>query len=209
MSYILRYMVPEDVARLTEIDRQSFPLPWSAKTYLYEIVENQTSHMVLIEDQLAIAGGPAGWFRRLLGRDAAQGDVIGFGGMWVISGEAHISIVAVHPNYRRQHFGEVLVNRLLHRALVLGADTCVLEVRAGNEAAQRLYIKYGFEVTGRRKKYYRDNAEDALIMIAGPLDAVYRAKLVALTDALNTQVQVSDLLELTAPIRAPSINPTT
>lgn len=124
--------------------------------------------------------------------------MVGYAGMWVIAGEAHISTIAVHPELRGRGLGEVLLNGLLHRAIALHGDYSVLEVRVSNESAKSLYLKYGYEVVGTRKDYYRDNNEDALLMHLAPLDEKYKGRLVALTEALHRRLMFSDLLMHTA-----------
>ena len=88
----------------------------------------------------------------------------------------HVSTIAVHPDWRGHGVGEALFVHLLETALDLGAVTATLEVRVTNERAQGLYRKYLFEVVGRRKRYYRDNGEDALLMTA-ELPAGYREQM--------------------------------
>ena len=82
----------------------------------------------------------------------------------IVADEVHINNVAVRPEFRGQHIGSELLRHALHQAQQRGATVARLEVRAGNQAAQRLYRHCGFEVDGRRKKYYREPTEDALLM---------------------------------------------
>jgi len=81
-----------------------------------------------------------------------------------MAGEAHISTIAVQPNWRRLGIGELLLVAMLDRATELEADMATLEVRVSNVTAQNLYRKYGFRQVGLRRRYYRDSDEDALIM---------------------------------------------
>ncbi len=92
--------------------------------------------------------------------------------LWLIVDEAHIATIATHPNYRRQGIGERLLVEALTSARAEGAKRAFLEVREGNAAAQSMYLKYGFEVTGLRPKYYRDNGENALLMTRENLNAL-------------------------------------
>ncbi len=78
--------------------------------------------------------------------------------------EAHISTLASHPDWRGQGVGELLLLAMIDRAAEIGGEVVTLEVRVTNNVAQALYQKYGFQVAGRRKGYYSDNGEDALIM---------------------------------------------
>jgi ribosomal-protein-alanine N-acetyltransferase len=93
-----------------------------------------------------------------------EGEIIGYGGMWLILDEAHITNVAVRVSSRGNGVGEKLVHFLIDEASKSGARSMTLEVREGNIAARSLYEKMGFFVEGIRPKYYQDNKEDALIM---------------------------------------------
>jgi len=82
----------------------------------------------------------------------------------VIAGELHVNNVAIRPEYQRRHLGLELLERTLMQAKQRGATVAHLEVRAGNQAAQGLYSRCGFKAVGRRKRYYRNPTEDALLM---------------------------------------------
>jgi len=99
------------------------------------------------------------------GVDRNSDELAGYSGFWLISGEeAHITTLAVHPDFRRQYVGErLLINNILE-ARRRGARWMTLEVRVSNESAQGLYYKYGFKALGTRKHYYQDNSEDALLL---------------------------------------------
>ncbi|HUM68495.1 MAG TPA: ribosomal protein S18-alanine N-acetyltransferase, partial [Chloroflexota bacterium] len=99
--------------------------------------------------------------------------VIGYAGYWLIGDEVHISTVAMHPEWRGKGLGELLLLNMLALAYAHPANIVTLEVRHTNLSAQQLYLKYQFEIVGRRRRYYRDTGEDALIMTAPPLDARY------------------------------------
>ena len=148
---VIAPMEERDIPQVMVIDRHSFANPWSTEAYRYELAQNPAAHFMVA---LAAAGPEAG--RR----------VLGYAGYWLIVDEAHIGTLAVHPDWRRSGLGETLLRALLAQARKLGASTALLEVRAGNLAAQELYRKQGFEEVGRRKGYYRDNGEDALLLTA-------------------------------------------
>jgi ribosomal-protein-alanine N-acetyltransferase len=179
-------MTLDDIPRVLEIDQLSFPLPWSATSYRYELTQNPNSHF-----WVAVTGGavrpeavetkpggvldwlaPSRWFRPPAPPPPAR-SVVGYSGFWFILDEAHISTIAVHPDWRGRRVGESLMVAMLEAALDLNAVTATLEVRVTNDRAQNLYRKYHFEMVGRRKHYYRDNGEDALLMTA-ELGAGYR-----------------------------------
>jgi ribosomal-protein-alanine N-acetyltransferase len=147
IATVIRRMKLNDLDTVLDIDRLSFPLPWSERTYRYELLENRSSHMYVVEvveDQIP--------------------KIVGYVGFWFIVDEAHISTLAVHPDYRGQGIGELLLRTALNGANDLDARIVTLEVRTSNAAAIRLYEKFDFKVVGSRPRYYRDNNEDALLM---------------------------------------------
>ncbi len=91
-------------------------------------------------------------------------ELIAYCGSWHILEEAHITNIAVSPNYRRMHVGEALLKTVIDECYKNMVKYITLEVRAGNATAIALYEKYGFKSLGLRKGYYQDNNEDALIM---------------------------------------------
>lgn len=93
-----------------------------------------------------------------------DGQLIGYCGCWQILEEAHITNIAVSPDYRRKHIGEALLTTIIDECYRNMAKYITLEVRVSNTPAIALYEKYGFKSLGARKGYYQDNNEDALIM---------------------------------------------
>ncbi|HIK13160.1 MAG TPA: ribosomal protein S18-alanine N-acetyltransferase [Oscillatoriaceae cyanobacterium M33_DOE_052] len=90
--------------------------------------------------------------------------LVGIGCLWAILEEAHITLIAVHPQYQGQGFGQALLYHLLHRARLRQLEWATLEVRTTNQPAISLYQKFGFQEVGRRRRYYADTGEDALIL---------------------------------------------
>ncbi|MEA5616911.1 ribosomal protein S18-alanine N-acetyltransferase [Cronbergia sp. UHCC 0137] len=90
--------------------------------------------------------------------------LLGMGCFWSILEEAHITILAVHPQYQHQGLGQALLYSLLRAASDRGLERATLEVRASNQGAISLYQKFGFKTAGRRRGYYKDNDEDALVL---------------------------------------------
>jgi len=90
--------------------------------------------------------------------------VVAYGGLWLMVDEAHITTIAVRPDMRGKHLGELMLVALVDIAIGLGARWVTLEVRVSNHIAQSLYRKYTFHSTGIRPRYYSDNQEDALVM---------------------------------------------
>jgi ribosomal-protein-alanine N-acetyltransferase len=144
---VIRPMTLGDLPEVLRIDRASFPLPWSERSYRFELTENPASHMLVV-----------------VSREGRETRLVGYAGFWIFVDEAHISTLAVGPNYRRMGFGAELLRSVLDEAARIGADMATLEVRVSNQAAVNLYHKFGFQIVGKRPKYYHDNGEDALLM---------------------------------------------
>ncbi|MBK9746744.1 MAG: ribosomal protein S18-alanine N-acetyltransferase [Chloroflexi bacterium] len=111
---------------------------------------------------------PSSNWRRIIGNFGILPEsntvIVGYGGLWNIVDEAHVSTIATHPQFRGNGWGEVLLAAMIRRALTLGAAYIVLEVRVSNVVAQNLYKKYGFETVGTKTNYYHSNNEDAYDM---------------------------------------------
>ncbi len=163
MKLTLRYMTEADIPQVMEIDRLSFELPWAERSYEYEIQSSQHSYMTVLEQTADAASGWRRWLDRLNGRRKA-GRIVGYGGMWRMGKESHISTIAVHPNWRGRGYGEILLAGMVGRAISLMADFVVLEVRVSNTRAQNLYLKYDFQMMYVKERYYRNNDEDAYEM---------------------------------------------
>lgn len=194
--YLMRHMRLEDIPQVVQIDQVSFPTPWSARTYEFELINRDTSHLVVLEVVNQATPLPTGWrtvLQRLRGaKPDVASTIVGYGGCWLIAGEAHISTIAVHPDYRGRGLGELLLAGMLQRSVNLKGDYSVLEVRVSNLAAQALYRKYGYITVGRRRGYYRDNAEDAFLMEVRPLDETYQHGLNERLKLLRERVQYVD-----------------
>lgn len=132
-----------DIDGVMEIEYASFAIPWSREAFEEELTNNKHAVYIVAKQ---------------------DNKVIGYGGMWKVLEEGHITNIAVHPDFRRMRVGYAIVEALTQIAKNKGIGSMTLEVRENNIAAQGLYRKFGFEVVGRRKKYYADNNEDALIM---------------------------------------------
>jgi len=170
------------IPAIMEIERASFTLPWPESAYHYELTQNDLAHYYVLGPRLSSPSPvrPTGW-RRLWqtlrpnpDRDVAEAGspiVWSYGGFWLMYDEAHISTLGVRPEWRGWGWGELLLLTMLEEAHRLGARVATLEVRVSNMPAQSLYLKYRFEQVGRRKGYYADNREDALIMTTPALAA--------------------------------------
>ncbi len=141
-----------DIETVIEIDRLSFSLPWSTRAYRLELTENPAAHLYV-----AVI------------KKHTNEYILGYIGFWYIVDEAHISTLAVHPSERRTGIGEGLLTHAMEDAESIGAEVVTLEVRSSNQPAILLYQKFGFEVVGRRPRYYQDNGEDAILMTLSDL----------------------------------------
>ena len=139
---IIRPMERKDVNRVHEIECTCFRSPWS-KLALAGELRNEVAHYLVME---------------------ADGVICGYGGMWLLFEEAHVTNVAIMPEYRGQGRGKRLMLAMMRHAIKRGAEKMTLEVREGNFVAQRLYAKLWFEQNGFRKGYYSDTGEGALIL---------------------------------------------
>lgn len=94
----------------------------------------------------------------------SKGNLLGYAGSWRVIDEAHITTIAISPEFKRKKIGEALLNQILKDCYENEIKYITLEVRVSNEPAIKLYEKYGFKSLGTRKGYYQNNNEDALIM---------------------------------------------
>lgn len=133
----------EHLDQVLEIEKVSFPTPWSHRAFKGELLQNDFAHYTVAIYNEA---------------------VIGYGGMWIVLDEAHITNVAVRPDLRGRNIGKALMLEIIRQAVVRGVNSMTLEVRPSNSAARRLYQVLGFQERGLRKRYYSDTNEDAIIM---------------------------------------------
>jgi ribosomal-protein-alanine N-acetyltransferase len=146
-----------DILRVHEIDQLSFSLPWPENSYRFELTQNPSTLALVVE--IVPQDSPA--------------FVIGMSIVWIISDEAHIATIAIHPNFRGLGFGNRFLAETLRQSIQRGVILATLEVREGNLNALNMYHSFGFIVVGKRLQYYRDNNEDALVMTVEPLGMQY------------------------------------
>jgi ribosomal-protein-alanine N-acetyltransferase len=182
LSLNIRLMRQEDLPQVNQIDHEAFPTMWPPPNYQREL-KNSLAHYIVVGDKKkeyqppATKVAPRKGFSGLLARlrlrsnhhpnsqpPPASEYIIGFAGIWLMAGEAHITNIAVRESYRRRGIGELLLISMIELSLELGAQLVTLEVRASNTAAQSLYAKYGFVRVGLRRGYYTDNREDGVLM---------------------------------------------
>lgn len=214
MYYFIEPMTEDDIPRVQVIESQSFSTPWSANTYRREIRNLQSCRYIVacgsqspppqtprpsaaprrpsggIFSQIVAAIFPPPEPEPAPDEEPDEAPLVGYGGLWLTVDDAHITTIAVDPIYRGQGIGELLLNALIDHAYELGARQITLEVRVSNTSAQQLYLKYGFQPAGTRKRYYTDNGEDALIMWTEPIDTPeYKARLGELRRQMVARLQ--------------------
>jgi len=146
---VIRRMTHADLEQVIAIDQVSFSLPWPQRSFQYELDENFVSRC---------------WVAEVDGRIAAM--MVG----WMMVDEMHIATIATHPDFRGRGIGK----KILVHALCIARDTeglvrAFLEVRENNVVALNMYRSLGFVEDGRRKEYYKDNNEDAVLMTLNDL----------------------------------------
>jgi ribosomal-protein-alanine N-acetyltransferase len=198
MTIAIEAMTLADLPAVHRIERASFTSPWPDDAYRSELQTNRLATYIVAR---------------------LDGQIVAFGGIWLMVDEAHITTFAVDPRWRRRGIGSRLLLALLDVAHARHAREATLEVRLSNMAARRLYEKHGFRPVGLRPNYYSDDGEDALIMTTDALgSAAMRDRLVAIRDDLdrrdadrrqgtaggNTEGEAADAQRLEPPGPVPS-----
>ena len=143
MNLEIRRMTLEDLPAVVALDQMSFSLPWPERSFRFELTENPASRC---------------WVA------VTDGRIVGMIVNWLLVDEVHVATIATHPEYRRQGIARKLLAHSLRHMSGEGAISSFLEVRESNDAARDMYRKFGYVETGRRKAYYKDNNEDAILM---------------------------------------------
>lgn len=143
MDICVREMQESDIDRIVEIEQESFSPPWSREAFLLELTRNILAKYIVVE---------------------VEGRVVGYGGIWLIIDEGHITNIAIDKEYRGLGLGNKLLEGLIQLCIDRDIKAITLEVRKSNEIAKGLYKKYGFKEYGVRPGYYTNNNEDAIIM---------------------------------------------
>jgi len=160
----LEVMREADVATVQEIEREIFATPWPRNAYYRELASRSSAHYVVLRQE-GLVEQPAGFKAPDL-----DPTIVGYGGMWRMYDEAHVTTIGVRRDTQRGGYGRIVFAALVQAAYDLGAKWITLEVRTSNENAQRMYENFGFKVIGRRRGYYTDNGEDAIVMWS---DSIY------------------------------------
>lgn len=137
-----RRMTQDDADVIAEIEAKSFAMPWSREAFWRE-AQNELATYIVCE---------------------LEERIIAYAGAWVSFNQAEVMSIAVEPEFRGQGIGTILFGELIKAVKERGAKSITLEVRPSNTAAIKLYESFGLRSVGRRRGYYIDNGEDALIM---------------------------------------------
>lgn len=177
----LKPLTAEQLNAAVELDQLCFGGLWTRSGYEREL-DSPSSQLLVLETRRASKdSGNPGQTSEVLTQSSqwadfqaaptTQNSLLGLGCFWAILEEAHITILAVHPDYQRQGLGQLLLYALLRDAKRRQLEWATLEVKPSNQAALSLYKKFGFTEAGRRRAYYKDTGEDALILWRGGLQA--------------------------------------
>ena len=139
---IIRKMTAADVKSAAEIEKLCFVHPWSEQSIKDEMDKENSIFLMAFEGE----------------------NPIGYVGLSVVFDEGYMGNLAVIEAYRRNGVGRALMNELLASCKSLDLAFATLEVRASNTPAVSLYKSLGFEEVGRRKNYYKEPSEDALLL---------------------------------------------
>lgn len=142
-SFVFRNMREEDIDQILEVEHASFTTPWSREAFYNELHNNRFAVYIVLEE---------------------NNKILGYCGAWIVIDEAHVTNVAILPEFRGRKLGEAILSKMMSVAREMGAKSMTLEVRVSNHVAQSLYRKLGFQNGGIRKNYYSDNQEDGLVM---------------------------------------------
>ena len=200
MRFRVEPMRLDHIPAVGAIERRCFTQPWPVNAYRKELQTNRMAHYFIVRRDDGEAELEPAYPRgagdsvemegkdRILGRlsrlfrgpaenapsaavEAELRTIVGYAGLWLMAEEAHITTIAVDPDYQGYGIGELLLLGLIDRAKQIGARWMTLEVRVSNDVAQTLYRKYTFKEMGLRRRYYSDNGEDALVMWTDQIDA--------------------------------------
>jgi ribosomal-protein-alanine N-acetyltransferase len=133
----------DDIGTVQQIEREIFLSPWPRNAYASELAQNRQASYIVLRN---------------------SGVIVGYAGVWRMVHEAHVTTIGVRAGDQHRGYGTALFAALVQRAYEMGARWVTLEVRASNLQAMRLYERFLFTVIGRRRGYYTDNGEDAVIM---------------------------------------------
>jgi ribosomal-protein-alanine N-acetyltransferase len=156
-----------DIADVRRIELAVFPTPWPGSAYQRELTYNHAAHYLCL--------------RR-------SGEIVGYGGLWAVGEESHVTTIGVAEEQQGKGLGRVMFAALVNRSYALRANFISLEVRPTNEPAIHLYDTFGFKVIGRRRGYYTDNGEDALVMWSDLIQApAFKRRFLRILDRVDAE----------------------
>lgn len=135
-------MTKNHINDILVIDKNSFSVPWTKSMFMEELNDYNKFYYVIKYDNINV----------------------GYIGFWHILDEAHITNVCIDPMYRKKGLASILLNEVIKKCINIDIMSITLEVRESNESAIKLYSKFGFKDEGKRKNFYKNPKEDALIM---------------------------------------------
>ncbi|HUY74547.1 MAG TPA: ribosomal protein S18-alanine N-acetyltransferase [Candidatus Dormibacteraeota bacterium] len=154
----IELMRESDVNTVQEIEREIFATPWPRNAYYRELASRSSAHYVVLRQEGLDTRPPE------VRSSDFDPTIVGYGGMWRMYDEAHVTTIGVRHDLHHHGYGRILFAGLVQAAYDMGAKWVTLEVRTTNDNAMRMYEGFGFKVIGRRKGYYTDNGEDAIVM---------------------------------------------
>jgi len=147
------------------IEARVYPRPWSASLFLSELSQRTTRTYIVAKH---------------------EGEVVGYSGMMFTGREAHVTNIAVDPDFHGRKVGTRLLLYIITEAVARGAEILSLEVRVSNDVAQSMYEKFGFSAVSIRKGYYIETNEDALVMVVDDARSTeYRLRLQRIREELD------------------------
>src|SRR6202163_34056 len=154
----IELMSEADVATVQEIEREIFDTTWRRTASYRELASRASAHYIVLRQEGLMETPP--------GFKAPDLDptIVGYGGMWRMYDEAHVTTIGVRRDLHHRGYGRIVFAGLVQAAYDMGAKWITLEVRTTNENAMKMYEGFSFKVIGRRKGYYTDNGEDAIVM---------------------------------------------
>ncbi|MEG2330307.1 ribosomal protein S18-alanine N-acetyltransferase [Anaerorhabdus sp.] len=141
---MIRSMDLGDLDRVEQLEAELFSLPWKKEDFKRELIENEFAHYFVVEE---------------------NNEVVGYCGIWNLYEQAQITTIGVAKDCQGKGYASLLMEKIEEVSVANGCETCSLEVRVSNIAAQNLYTKYGYITVNIRKGYYSDNHEDAFLMM--------------------------------------------
>ncbi len=138
----IRAMRSDDLPRVMEVEREAYTMPWTEATFR-GLLRRRDADLFVAE---------------------IEGEIAGYAVFWAVLDQGELGNVASAPDFRRRGVARALIDAVLERAAERGVREVFLEVRISNDGARRLYESYGFVEVGRRRNYYMEPLEDALVM---------------------------------------------